>query len=298
MDFSILIPTYNRKEKLRLALSALKEQEGLDHREVIVGIDGSEDGTKEMLEDLKKTFPARLSFFWIENSGRAIIRNKLIEQAQGKLLLFIQDDIVVEKGWLQAHLKAQEKTPGIVVGHITWYPKMTITPYMRWLEKGGPLFDFSSYRDADEMDFWHCYTSNVSLPKNFLQNLSFDERLSGYGWEDIVLGYQLSLRGHKIFYGQKALAYHYHEHEEKNLKSYGREIGKNAAKVQLFYPDIKLIPSWWKTAGFYLLLPFVKMFSFLLPEELKWYFTFKEYFLLGISESHYIFSRAEFQTND
>lgn len=278
--FSILIPTFNRKEKLRVVLEELSKQERISDGEVIVGLDGSRDGTLEMLQDLSGSFPGKLSFFRIENSGRSVIRNRLLEKAEGDLILFIQDDIVVTPFWLEAHREAHTWHPNAaIVGHITWYPKMTITPYMQWLENGGPLVSFRGLRDFGETNFCHFYMGNISFPKNAIEGIRFDESLKEYGWEDILFGFQFVQRGGKIFYSQKALAYHWDEYREENLPQYAQKLGKSAKIVQQKYPEIGVYPPLWKRVVLRWVIFLGSIFWPFLSKQKCWYLMLKKHFL-------------------
>lgn len=276
IHFSILIPTYNRKEKLQKVLECVFEQEGISEGELIVGIDGSSDGTKEFLETFSKSVP-NLSFFWIPNSGRSVIRNRLLERAKGDLIIFIQDDIVVTKGWLQAHLEAHQSHEGAVVGHMTWYPEMTITPYMRWLENGGPLLSFKGLSDGNETNFWHFYMGNISIPRYLIKGIRFDEDLKRYGWEDIVFGYQFVKNGGKIFYSKKSLAYHWDEYLEEGLPSYARKLAVSRSIVDAKYPEMGLRYPWWKKMLLKIFILASRLFWPFLSRERKWYCLIKNY---------------------
>lgn len=281
---SILIPTYNRCEKLRVVLDALQQQEGLEDVEVVVGIDGSTDGTAALLEELVKSFPVPLRFFRIPNSGRAVIRNRLIDEAHGDLLIFIQDDIVVRKGWLRSHLDAHQRFEGAVIGHVTWYPKQEVTPYMHWLEHGGHMLDFSSLSDGQETDFWHFYMGNLSVSRSLLGALRFDESFAGYGWEDIVLGLAFVKQGGKVYYMASARAYHWDEYREEDLTPYMQKVGKSAVLAEQQYPGTGFVPPFWKRLVFWLLIRVSRPFMSLLPQTWRWYVEMKKAFLEAVDK--------------
>jgi peptidoglycan/xylan/chitin deacetylase (PgdA/CDA1 family)/GT2 family glycosyltransferase len=72
--------------------------------EVIVVVDGSTDGTAEMLRSI--TVPCRLSIIEQPNQGPAIARNNAVAAARGTLLLFLDDDIVCRKSLVREHVAA------------------------------------------------------------------------------------------------------------------------------------------------------------------------------------------------
>lgn len=88
--FSVIIPTFNRAEKLRRALDSLLEQSWRDF-EVIVCDDGSIDGTGEMVG----SFVGRLDIrhLWDENfGGPARPRNRGVTASRGEWLCFLDAD--------------------------------------------------------------------------------------------------------------------------------------------------------------------------------------------------------------
>ncbi|MDP2691979.1 MAG: glycosyltransferase family A protein [bacterium] len=282
--FSVLIPTYNRCDKLQKVLETLFRQEGIEVGEVIVGVDGSTDSTLEMLQDLNPL--VSFSFFRIANSGRSVIRNRLLDAARGDLILFIQDDILVDQGWLQAHLAAQRKREGAVVGHVTWYPGMEISEYMKWLENGGHMLRFGDLRDGDQIDFWRFYMGNISFPRNFLGGQRFDETIRSYGWEDIVFGHEFERLGHPIFYSAGARAFHWDEYREEDLRAYMQQVGESAFLAEQRCPGVGFVPPLWKKMVFYFLIGAGRVTRPLLPQRWRWYLDMKRWFLEACASSH------------
>jgi len=87
--FSIVIPTYNRVDKLEKTISSVLHQTFEDF-EVLVMDDGSTDGTKEMVEALSDS---RVKYEWAPNSGGpATPRNRGIESAIGPWICFLDAD--------------------------------------------------------------------------------------------------------------------------------------------------------------------------------------------------------------
>lgn len=88
--FSIIIPTYNRVEFLRIAIESVLQQT-FDNYELIIIDDGSTDKTKEMIQgyypDNKK-----LSYFYQNNQGVSKARNQGIERSKGKFIAFLDSD--------------------------------------------------------------------------------------------------------------------------------------------------------------------------------------------------------------
>ena len=139
IQVSIIIPAYNRKEKLLKALRSVFMQEGAAF-EVIVVDDGSADGTREMLE---KNFPS-VQYFYQSNQGPAAARNRGIERARGRWIAFLDSD----DEWLPGKLKAQfeffEQNPDYLI-HQTeeiWIRNgRRVNPMKKHRKYGGWIFE-------------------------------------------------------------------------------------------------------------------------------------------------------------
>ncbi|WP_157962693.1 glycosyltransferase family 2 protein [Chitinophaga deserti] len=91
VKFTVIIPTYNRADKLKNCLKSLENQTFKDF-EVVVADDGSTDHTKAITESFMNS---RLNLRYIYNNnwgGPAFPRNKGIEAATGEWLCFLDAD--------------------------------------------------------------------------------------------------------------------------------------------------------------------------------------------------------------
>ncbi len=108
MDISVIVATYNQKERLRLVLRGLESQSiPNDHFEILVVDDGSTDGTGAMLKSLKMQNLEVESFE--TNQGRCRARNKGIERAHGSLVVFLDGDALPAPNLLQCYLEAYKE---------------------------------------------------------------------------------------------------------------------------------------------------------------------------------------------
>ena len=108
---SICICTYNRSESLQRTLDSLTEQKriDLDVTEVLVVDNNCTDETANVVEAFRERLPIRR----VKESrqGLAHARNRAVAEFRGDVLLFTDDDIRFEPGWLAAYRDAIRRFP-------------------------------------------------------------------------------------------------------------------------------------------------------------------------------------------
>jgi len=252
MKLSVIIPSHNRKDILSKCLESLANQIVSAEYEVLVIDDGSTDGTSDFMDDYAKDFPVPLKQYRLPGNGPAAARNVGIKNAIGDILLFIGDDIIAgTPHFLEHHLGwHQERFPSLeiaVLGYTTWSPEIEITPYMRWLENGGPQFAYHTMENGGFAHFFRFYTCNISLKKAFIKDDLFDERFLYAAMEDSELGYRLQKRGMKIIFNKQALGHHYHEITLEEYCKRGFIAGRADVIFMNIHPeivDIRSKPTW------------------------------------------------------
>ena len=102
---SLIITTYNQKERLALVLDSVRNLSVLP-TEVLIADDGSKEDTRELIESYAHTFPCPLRHIWHEDSGFRLstIRNKAIKEAQGDYIIIIDGDMILEPHFVADHL--------------------------------------------------------------------------------------------------------------------------------------------------------------------------------------------------
>jgi glycosyltransferase involved in cell wall biosynthesis len=116
--FSIVIPTYNRPDRLASCLQSLTQLSyPRDRFEVIVVDDGSSPPIAPVAESFKSTL--NLTLLHQDNSGPACARNTGAAHAQGEYLVFTDDDCQPYPDWLTALETALQQQPTALVGGYT-----------------------------------------------------------------------------------------------------------------------------------------------------------------------------------
>ena len=101
---SILLATYNWPSALHLCLESLREQTDLNF-EIIIADDGSNDVTKELINEISSNFPVSITHLWQEDHGfrKSKILNLAIQSATGDYLIFLDGDCIVQPDFVAQH---------------------------------------------------------------------------------------------------------------------------------------------------------------------------------------------------
>jgi GT2 family glycosyltransferase len=131
---SLVIPTYNRCDSLRLVLEALRRQTTpADVYEVVVICDGCTDGTADMCRAVAAESPFTLSIMEQANQGPAAARNRGVEAARAPVILFIDDDVIPDPALIAEHLRLHERDEyAVVIGPLIAPPDLRSNPWTRW----------------------------------------------------------------------------------------------------------------------------------------------------------------------
>ncbi|MEO7794123.1 MAG: glycosyltransferase [Thermoanaerobaculia bacterium] len=281
-SLAVVIPTHNRRAILERTLTALAAQTELDFRVIVVD-DGSTDATWEWLEAyaVKATCPPVVALRQ-ENSGQGQARNRGLRQVVEELVLFLGDDILPRPECIAEHraMHLRARTGGqdaaelasvAVVGFTDWRrSEMKVTPALEMVNLEGHQFGFAHMPPGGEVPFTCFYTSNLSLPRKILGTDPFSPEFSAYGWEDVELGYRLSLGGMKLVYHPAAAAEHLHPMTLAGLFARQRLVGRGLGILWRLHPELATSsylsprrPPRWFAVGRKLIPALVPLLSFL-----------------------------------
>lgn len=97
---TVAIPTYNRAEFLRQTLAGIAAQHfPREHFEVLVIDNNSKDNTRDVVAEFAHTQPAP-RYIHESKQGLDYARNRAITEARGEIIVYGDDDILVQPDWL------------------------------------------------------------------------------------------------------------------------------------------------------------------------------------------------------
>lgn len=204
--FSVVIPTYQRRERLRLVLDRLGRQAyPRDRLEVVVVCDGCTDGSAEMARSLRLPFPTTV----LEqgNQGPAVARNLGLRHARGPFVLFLDDDVMPSPFLVAEHATAHgDNNDRVVIGPLLPSSGRT-RAWIAW--EGEKLMEEYSKMLAGvyKPTPYQFYTGNASAPlERVLRAGGFDPQFLRA--EDIELALRLQKAGMRFHFAYKAAAIH------------------------------------------------------------------------------------------
>jgi glycosyltransferase involved in cell wall biosynthesis len=239
-DISVVIPTYNRLDTLSRVLPTLLSQDlEPSQYELLVCDSNSTDGTAEFLAAVAQTH-ANVRHLAGPYSGRAAARNAGISQARADVVVSNDADIFASPDLLSTHLRRHEKRTGIaVVGLEVQVRDFEEYEYKRdHPDARGHLHPPSRRK----LSWLYFLTGNASVRRaDLLRAGCFDESFTGYGHEDLELGYRLQRLGIEIVYEPLAVNYHCQDVAYGDQKEKMRLAGRSTARFYRKHPHVNVM---------------------------------------------------------
>jgi glycosyltransferase involved in cell wall biosynthesis len=236
---SVVIPTFRRRESVVRALAALRHQTlSPAQYEVIVAVDGSDDGTYELVSGMEAPFGLR--GIWCDHRGRAGACNAGIAAARGDLIVVLDDDMEPSPDLLGAHVRAHDgHDRRAVMGAVPITILSSDPGVVRFVGE-----KFNAHLDAlatpgYPLKLKDFYTGNFSIRAAVLREVGYyDEEFREYGNEDLELAVRLRRNGVEIVFEPAAWA---RQHYLKSLPDLARDQmakGRTAVLLARKHPAV------------------------------------------------------------
>jgi len=234
MKISILIPV-NNYDIIALVHSMKEGMENVgEFSEILIGDDGSSEEYRKKYQSLAGE---KIKIITSEkNIGRAAIRNRMINEATGDYLLFIDADVMIRgtaenylTRWLEnIHLGR------VISGGILYNDNPPGDPdkLLRW--KYGRLKEQKKTHERNKHPHSSFSTFNVLIERSVFHKIRFYEELKQYGHEDTLFSYQLKKAGINIHHIDNGLI---HEGLETN-KEYLTKVKLSIENLSRLYDNV------------------------------------------------------------
>ena len=189
---SIVIPTRDRAEYLRVSLDSLLAQEADAPFEVIVVDDGSTDDTPAVAER------AGARLIRIPARGPNAARNAGLHEAEAELVLFVDDDIDAPPAWLAAYLAGAERHPDVDAFGGPIRARFEGRAPRSCGREPAPITTLDLGADDREAEF--VWSANMAVRRHAFERVGeFDEDLPQFGEEEEWL-MRLHAAGRRVVY--------------------------------------------------------------------------------------------------
>ena len=207
---SILLLTKNGGSDLKLLMSALYGQKGVEPFEVIVIDSGSTDETLKLL----RHFPVRLLQIPPETFDHSRTRNLAAGLAQGAILILIsQDAIPTSEIWLNTMISNfDDPAVGAVYGRQLPRAGSTLEreDVLGALYGEQRIVKDPAHRNGLGYQFYHFSDANAAIRRSVWEAVRFPEDLRVF--EDIGIAKRILDAGWRIVYEPKSCVWHSHSH--------------------------------------------------------------------------------------
>jgi GT2 family glycosyltransferase len=240
---TVVVLGYNGKNLLGPCLGSVLDQTyPRDEYEVIYADNASRDGSADWVAE---HFPTVRVLCFEQNLGFAGGNNRAAESAQGRYLLFLNQDTVVHRHWLSELMGAlaphpaspppqrgrlRGGAPHVVAGHAAGCPLLmpgsALPGQPGYMEREkrvrrGFLSEVTRFGAVDPVEIdlpdepiptLHIGGGSMILDRQVLADLDyiFDPTLFAYG-EDLDLGLRLNALGYRVVFVPTAICYHHRE---------------------------------------------------------------------------------------
>lgn len=129
-EATLVIPTYNKAPRLRLALMSYLGLKERDKLEIIIVDDGSGDETQDIIKEVKKKLEIaglRIGVVNTAHRGRSYARNAGIKESSGKVIIFTDDDLLLDKNFITGHLQGHSR-----YSHLVLHGRIYRVPYVKF----------------------------------------------------------------------------------------------------------------------------------------------------------------------
>ena len=204
-QFSIVVPTYNRSQRLAKTIQSVLDQKFGDYELIIVD-DGSTDNSNEVVGTFHT---GNIKYIYKENEERAIARNVGIDAAEGEYVTFLDSDDILYPNYLKEAHKLIEQHNDPEWLHISYEIRTESGNIIRQENRRRGHINRSLVTGN------HLSCLGVFVRKDILSQCRFNEDPAIIGSEDYLLWLELASR-YPLHYSNEISAYMV-QHNERSV---------------------------------------------------------------------------------
>jgi glycosyltransferase involved in cell wall biosynthesis len=208
--------------------------------EAVVVDDGSTDETFAVAD---QEFPFELKYIHQHNRGAAVARNRGAQKSHGDILIFIDDDITLEKDYITGLAEAHANYDKII-GMGACYPDPSEHDSLfAQVYANRATLRIDENRD-EFVSFADCVTNNLSVEREAFFNIGMMQDVAGDGptwWGDVDFGYRAYQADYRFRRSGKAVCYHrdYSIRDLNTACQRAKDVYRMAPLLFRKYPDLQ-----------------------------------------------------------
>ncbi len=266
--FSICIPIFNYDvTKLVNNLYSQCVDFNLDCEIILI-----DDSSKNEFREINSKLSSVSKYIQLNNNiGRSKIRNLFLKYAKYDYLLFLDcDSIIINDKFIKNYYQAIDSNAEVIIGGRVYQQQPPDKNYLlRW--------KYCTIREPikDSVSNKAFMSNNFLIKKEIFEKIKFDERISEYGHEDTLFGFELKNAGIKIKYIDNPVLNGELENNKIFLKKTEQSIENLIYILELlnydkgFISEVSLLKTYFKLKK-YKLDFWVNLFFIVKRKPLKW----------------------------
>jgi glycosyltransferase involved in cell wall biosynthesis len=236
---SVVIPTFNRRGSLRRAIKSVLDDPAT--AEIVVVVDGSSDGSMELLEQLSRTEP-RVKPAFIQHRGLNAALQTGVERATSEIILILDDDLEASPGLVSGHAQHHVAASNLVV---LGYSPVACSDSPVGDEVTASLYEEAyerscrSFERRPEDILLHLYGGHMSIRRSECLRVGVhSERFHERYHPDREFGIRCMKAGLVGRFDRSLVARHHYARSLSHFRRDSRSQGSATALIHSLHPDI------------------------------------------------------------
>lgn len=243
---SVIIPVYNGVHQVTKCIEALRLQSVHRGTEVIIVDNGSTDGTWQLLESLRPSFPNLVLHRENEIRGSYAARNLGIHHSKGKFLAFTDIDCQPVSDWLERCLDHVSRENTIIAGDIEVFPENARPNIFELLDMHSSLQQ-KTYAQAG-----YGATANLLVPRKVFDTVGLFSLVTSGGDNEFCR--RAGRTGVKVVFDERLVIRHPARSTSAELVTKARRIGLGNAQ------NLGTLAGPWPKRVFFIVRQFIGIF--------------------------------------
>lgn len=240
MKLSVHIPTYRRPEAINNCLQAISTQCTGAVEEILIAVDDANDAFNSSSIDIPEAIAKITRTLQFPKVGLITLRQEMLAQAQGDIVLWLNDDAYPETGFFEHHLEIHRQHNDCVVGgRSQWKPIQSPNLFDRLVQQSDLIFfEPPATTTPTQINYRNCFGLNMSFPRELAIKLGGIPSIPNtYGYDDIELAYRFEQASIPIFHQPLAIVTHDHRYSPTDVLRREYLLGQSALSFARQNPD-------------------------------------------------------------